>query len=131
MNKVNVSFTAHDLLVPGTDKRNLGFGINWKYVEGFTFTGSPQFTGPIPTYDMVDAQVNVKFPVQHLTVKVGGSNLFGFIPMFEDSEPNRPRWERVFDNQVRMVYGGPFVGRLAYHFKKEVVAINIQLDPDE
>ncbi len=112
--KFNVSFTGHDMKVPFSGKPNLGFGINWKYVEGFTFTGSPQFTGPIPSYDMIDAQVNVKFPVQHLTVKVGGSNLFGFIPMFEDSEPNRPRWERVFDNQVRMVYGGPFVGRLAY-----------------
>ncbi|MBK9147988.1 MAG: carboxypeptidase-like regulatory domain-containing protein [Flavobacteriales bacterium] len=112
--KFNVSFTGHDMKVPFSGKPNLGFGINWKYVEGFTFTGSPQFTGPIPSYDMIDAQVNVKFPVQHLTVKLGGSNLFGFIPMFEDSEPNRPRWERVFDNQVRMVYGGPFVGRLAY-----------------
>ncbi len=114
LNKFNVSFTAHDLNVPFTDKPNLGFGINWKYVEGFTFTGSPQFTGPIPTYDMVDAQVNVKFPGQHLTVKLGASNLFGFGPMFEDSEPNRPRWERVFDNQVRTVFGGPYVGRLGY-----------------
>lgn len=114
LNKFNVSFTGHDMKVPFSGKPNLGFGINWKYVEGFTFTGSPQFTGPIPSYDMIDAQVNVKFPGQHLTVKVGGSNLFGFIPMFEDSEPNRPRWERVFDNQVRMVYGGPYVGRLAY-----------------
>ena len=114
LNKFNLSFTGHEMKVPFSGKPNLGFGINWKYVEGFTFTGSPQFTGPIPSYDMIDAQVNVKFPAQHLTVKVGGSNLFGFIPMFEDSEPNRPRWERVFDNQVRMVYGGPYVGRLAY-----------------
>jgi iron complex outermembrane recepter protein len=112
MNKVNVSFTAHDLLVPGTDKRNLGFGINWKYVEGFTFTGSPQFTGPIPTYDMVDAQVNVKFPVHHLTVKVGGSNLFGILPLFDSDIEDGER--TAFDNRVRMVYGGPYVGRLAY-----------------
>lgn len=113
-NKFNLSFTGHDMKVPFSGKPNLGFGINWKYVEGFTFTGSPQFTGPIPSYDMIDAQVNVKFPAQHLTVKVGGSNLFGILPLFQDAEPNRPRWERVFDNQVRMVYGGPFVGRLAY-----------------
>lgn len=113
-NKFNLSFTGHDMKVPFSGKPNLGFGINWKYVEGFTFTGSPQFTGPIPSYDMIDAQVNVKFPAQHLTVKLGGSNLFGILPLFQDAEPNRPRWERVFDNQVRMVYGGPFVGRLAY-----------------
>ncbi|HMC96049.1 MAG TPA: TonB-dependent receptor, partial [Flavobacteriales bacterium] len=43
LNKFNVSFTAHDLMVPFTDKPDLGFGLNWKYVEGYTFTGSPQF----------------------------------------------------------------------------------------
>ncbi len=114
LNKFNVSFTGHDYNIPFTEKPNLGFGINWKYVEGFTFTGSPQFTGPIPSYDMVDAQVNVKFPVHHLTVKLGASNLFGLVPFFEDAEPGRTRWDRVLDNRVRMVYGGPYVGRLAY-----------------
>lgn len=114
LNKFNVSFTGHDFNIPFTEKPNLGFGINWKYVEGFTFTGSPQFTGPIPSYDMVDAQVNVKFPVHHLTVKLGASNLFGLVPFFEDAEPGRTRWDRVLDNRVRMVYGGPYVGRLAY-----------------
>jgi len=114
LNKFNVSFSAHDLLVPFTEKPNLGFGINWKYVEGFTFTGSPQFTGRIPSYDMVDAQVNVKFPAQHLTVKVGASNLFGLVPFFDESIPSDERMERALDNGVRMVYGGPEVGRLGY-----------------
>lgn len=113
-NKFNVSFTAHDLKVPFTDKPNLGFGINWKFVEGFTFTGSPQFTGPIPSYDMVDAQVNVKFPVHHLTVKLGASNLFGLLPLFDQNVPDDERLDRVFDNRVLMVFGGPFVGRLGY-----------------
>lgn len=113
-NKFNVSFTAHDLKVPFTDKPNLGFGINWKYIEGFTFTGSPQFTGRIPSYDMVDAQVNVKFPPQHLTVKVGASNLFGLVPLFDENIPSEDRMERALDNGVRMVYGGPEVGRLGY-----------------
>lgn len=114
LNKFNLSFTGHDLKVPCTDKPNLGFGINWKFVEGFTFTGSPQFTGPIPSYDMVDAQVNVRFPVHHLTVKVGGSNLFGFVPLVDADVAAEDKLDRVFDNRVRMVYGGPFVGRLAY-----------------
>jgi outer membrane receptor protein involved in Fe transport len=113
-NKFNVSFSAHDLKVPFTDKPNLGFGINWKFVEGFTFTGSPQFTGPIPSYDMVDAQVNVKFPVHHLTVKLGASNLFGLLPLFDQNVPDDERLDRVFDNRVLMVFGGPFVGRLGY-----------------
>ena len=114
LNKFNVSFTAHDLKVPGTDKRNLGFGINWKFVQGYTFTGSPQFTGPIPSYDMVDAQVNVKFPVQHLTIKLGASNLFGVLPLFDDAVEGGDKLDRVVDNRVRMVYGGPYVGRLGY-----------------
>lgn len=114
LNKFNVSFTAHDLKVPFTDKPNLGFGINWKFVEGFTFTGSPQFTGPIPSYDMVDAQVNVKFPVHHLTVKLGASNLFGLVPLFDKNVPGEERLDRAFDNRVLMVFGGPYVGRLGY-----------------
>ncbi|MBK8498918.1 MAG: TonB-dependent receptor [Flavobacteriales bacterium] len=114
LNKFNLGFTAHDMKVPGTDKRNLGFGINWKLVEGFTFTGSPQFTGPIPSYDMVDAQVNVKFPVQHLTIKLGASNLFGILPLFDDAVESGDKFDRVLDNRVRMVYGGPYVGRLGY-----------------
>lgn len=113
-NKINLSFTGHDMKVPFSGKPNLGFGINWKYVEGFTFTGSPQFTGPIPSYDMIDAQVNVKFPAQHLTVKVGGSNLFGLAPFFDAEVEGSEKFDRAFDNRVRMVYGGPFVGRLAY-----------------
>lgn len=114
LNKFNVSFSAHDLKVPFTDKPNLGFGINWKFVEGFTFTGSPQFTGPIPSYDMVDAQVNVKFPVHHLTVKLGASNLFGLVPLFDQNVPDNERLDRAFDNRVLMVFGGPYVGRLGY-----------------
>jgi outer membrane receptor protein involved in Fe transport len=113
-NKFNVSFTAHDLRIPWTDKPNLGFGINYKYVQGFTFQGSPQFSGPISGYDMVDAQMNVKLPAQHLTVKVGASNLFGLAPFFnKDVEPG-DRLDRAIHNDIYMVYGGPRVGRLGY-----------------
>jgi outer membrane receptor protein involved in Fe transport len=112
LNKFNISFTGHDMKVPFSGKPNLGFGINYKFIQGFTFTGSPQFSGPIPTYDMVDVQVNVKFPAQHLTVKVGASNLFGVVPFFDDN--NEDRLDRAVNNNVYMVYGGPRVGRLAY-----------------
>ena len=33
----------------------LGAGVNYKWVEGFLFEGSPQFTGSIPSYGLVDA----------------------------------------------------------------------------
>ncbi len=104
----------HPCLVPFTDLPNLGFGVNWKYVEGFTFTGSPQFTGAIPSYDMVDAQVNVKFPKSHITVKVGASNLFGVVPLFDPKVPSDERLDRMFNNDVYMVYGGPRIGRVGY-----------------
>lgn len=113
-NKFNVGLTGHDMKVPFSDRPNFGFGVNYKYIEGFTFTGSPQFTGPIPSYDMVDAQVNVKFPACNLTVKVGGSNLFGLVPLFDKAVASEDRLERAFNNDVYMVYGGPRVGRLAY-----------------
>lgn len=114
VNKFNVSFTAHDLKVPFTGKPNLGYGINWKFVEAYTFTGSPQFSGPIPSYDMVDAQVNVRFPAHRLTVKLGASNLFGLVPLFDKNVPDGDRFDRAVNNNVLMVYGGPYIGRLAY-----------------
>jgi outer membrane receptor protein involved in Fe transport len=113
-NKVNLGFTSHDRRIPFTTRRDLGFGVNWKYVEGFTFEGSPQFTGPINSYDMVDAQASVKFPKSHLTVKVGASNLFGVLPLVDEDIPSDERLDRALDNRVTMVFGGPSVGRLAY-----------------
>ncbi|MCB0793602.1 MAG: TonB-dependent receptor [Flavobacteriales bacterium] len=113
-NKFNIGITGHDMRIPWTDKQNLGFGVNYKFIEGFLFEGSPQFTGSIPTYDMVDAQVNVKFPKANTTVKVGCSNLFGIVPLFDQDVPSDEKLERMWNNSVLMVYGGPFVGRLAY-----------------
>lgn len=112
--KFNVSFTGHDMKVPFSEKKNLGFGVNYKWIQGFTFEGSPQFTGSIPTYDMVDAQVNVRFPEKHLTVKLGASNLFGLVPFFDSNVPDDEKFDRAFENRVLQVYGGPNVGRLAY-----------------
>jgi len=73
---------------------NIGFNVNYKWVEGFIFEGSPQFTGIIPTYDMLDAQVNWFVPSLHTTFKLGASNLL--------------------NSQNFQTYGGPRIGRLAY-----------------
>lgn len=74
--------------------KHLGFNINYKWVEGFLFEGSPQFTGAIPTYDLLDAQINVRFPSIYSTFKLGASN--------------------ILNNQVFQTYGGPRIGRMAY-----------------
>jgi outer membrane receptor protein involved in Fe transport len=114
-NKFNVSLTGHDMKLPFSGgKPHFGWGLAWRFIEGFTFEGSPQFTGAIPSYDMLDVQVNAKFPTRNLVVKLGCSNLFGFTPLVDPRVPSGERLERAWDNQVLMVFGGPNIGRLAY-----------------
>lgn len=114
LNKFNAGFNARDRKIPFTRLKRLGYGVNWKYVEGYTFEGSPQFTGPIPGYDMVDAQVSVKFPKPNITLKLGASNLFGLVPLWDKQVPDGDRLDRALNNNVYLVYGGPRIGRLAY-----------------
>ncbi len=112
--KFNLGFSGRELVL--FDKiKNVGFGVNYKWIQGFTFEGSPQFTGFIPTYDMVDAQVNYTVPKWNCTFKVGGSNLFGLMPLFTNENTiNRIEDNNVLDNRNVQVYGGPQIGRLAY-----------------
>ncbi len=104
-NKYNIGFNGREidsyftLLNFISDKlsfpvKNIGFSINYKWVQGFDYEGSPQFTGYVPSYDMVDLQVNKKVPAINTTFKVGASN--------------------VLNNMKYQVYGGPAIGRLAY-----------------
>lgn len=94
--KFNVGVSARDIskVVWGIPIQNWGFNINYRWVESFLFEGSPQFTGTIPSYGLVDLQVSKKVPSISCTFKAGASNLL--------------------NNKVFMVYGGPLVGRLAY-----------------
>ena len=48
--------------VTGSEIKKFGFNVNYKWIEGFLYEGSPQFTGIVPTYFLLDAQVNRKFP---------------------------------------------------------------------
>ncbi|MFM7903373.1 MAG: TonB-dependent receptor plug domain-containing protein, partial [Bacteroidota bacterium] len=85
--KFNIGFNGRDI-------RGYGFNINYKWVDGFQYEGSPQFTGYLDRYDVVDAQVNRKFYNNQLTLKVGASNLL--------------------NNKHYEIFGGPLVGRLYY-----------------
>ena len=93
-NKFNVGVSGRDLKVPFTSKSGLGMGVNLKWIEGFVFEGSPQFSGAIPSYMLLDAQVNYVSKKLKTTFKLGASNLL--------------------NNMVYQVYGGPRVGRMAY-----------------
>ncbi len=95
--KYNIGFSARDIdayLFKVIHLRNIGFGINYKWIEGFQFEGSPQFTGFVPTYDILDAQISYRVPRIYSTFKLGASNLL--------------------DNEKFTVYGGPTVGRMVY-----------------
>ena len=94
--KFNFGVSGRDIDINLGSKRikNVGFNVNYKWVEGFLFEGSPQFTGFIPSYDLLDAQVNWRAEKLDTTFKLGASN--------------------VLNNQVFQTYGGPRIGRLAY-----------------
>jgi outer membrane receptor protein involved in Fe transport len=90
--KFNLGVTARGL--EDRFKDVWGFSCNYRWVQGFVFEGSPQFTGFVPGFDLLDAQVNVKPHGTDFTFKAGASNLL--------------------KNEHIETYGGPTVGRLAY-----------------
>lgn len=94
LNKFNIGFNGRTIKLPWVKGERFGFNINYKWVQGFTFEGSPQFTGAIPSYGLVDAQVSWNIVRFNAQFKLGASNLL--------------------NNKVYMVYGGPLIGRLAY-----------------
>jgi outer membrane receptor protein involved in Fe transport len=85
--KFNIGFNGRDI-------NGIGFNINYKWVSGFNYEGSPQFTGYLEKYDVVDAQVNMKLKDEPWVIKLGASNLL--------------------NNKHYEIFGGPLVGRLYY-----------------
>jgi len=94
--KFNVGVSGRNIPLKlfGKPINDLGASINYKWIDTYIFEGSPQFTGPIESYGMLDAQVNFTAKKINTTFKIGASNLL--------------------DNRVFQVYGGPLIGRLAY-----------------
>ncbi len=90
--KVNFGVSGRDM--PFVSNTKLGFNVNYKWVETFVFEGSPQFTGVIPSYALLDAQATVGFPKLNMNFKIGASNLL--------------------NNKQFQTYGGPRIGRMAY-----------------
>jgi outer membrane receptor protein involved in Fe transport len=91
--KYNLSVTGNKLF-ESSEGNCWGYSVNYKWIQGYLFEGSPQFTGYINSYDMVDVQVNYSLIASNVFVKVGASN--------------------VLNNQQVQVYGGPAIGRMAY-----------------
>jgi iron complex outermembrane recepter protein len=91
-NKYNISFGGSQLKWFNQD--NWSFNVNYKWIEGFVFEGSPQFTGFINSYYLIDAMIAKEIPKYKLQIKMGASNLT--------------------NNMVMQVYGGPRIGRMIY-----------------
>ena len=95
--KFNIGLSGKDIDIELNEKpllKDIGFNFNYKWVQGFLFEGSPQFTGEVPTYGLLDFQMTKKMKKQNLAIKIGASN--------------------ILNNRVLQVYGGPFIGRMAY-----------------
>lgn len=94
--KYNFSFSGRDVPIRfgNFHAPNFGFNVNYKYVDGFIFEGSPQFTGLVPSYALLDAQINYHFKNIHTTIKIGASN--------------------ILDNKHFETVGGPLVSRIGY-----------------
>ena len=94
--KYNLSLVGRELKFSNNHNilKNYGFSINYKWVEGFQYEGSPQFTGFVPEYDLLDFQISKTIPNLSSTIKIGASN--------------------ILNNLHYEVYGGPYIGRLIY-----------------
>lgn len=92
--KYNLGVSGRDIILPFLKFGRWGYAVNYRWVQGFRFEGSPQFTGDIDSYGLLNAQINYSIPAWFVTFKTGASN--------------------VLDNRVYQVYGGPRVGRMAY-----------------
>jgi outer membrane receptor protein involved in Fe transport len=74
-------------------KRKFGFNVNYRYQDAFLWQ-SPYGTATIPSYGVLDAQLNYKLPAIKTILKVGGTNLGG--------------------NDYRTNFGAPYVGQIYY-----------------
>lgn len=91
-NKINFSVNASEVTIG--ESKNWSVGANIRWVEGYVFDSSPQFSGRIPAQYYINAQISKEFPKLKSTFKISCSNLL-----------DRP--------QVGLV-GGPAIGRFAH-----------------
>ena len=91
-NKINLSISGNELTIKNS--KHWSFGANLRWVEGYTFESSPQFSGRIPPQYYINAQISKRFPKLKSTFKISGSNLL--------------------DRRQNGLYGGPAIGRFVH-----------------
>ncbi len=90
--KVNLGISAYDFEWGGM--KHLGYGLSFRWVEGYEFQSSPQFTGRIPAQVLFNGYLGKGFPKINSIFKISGSNLL--------------------NRQQNGLYGGPAVGRFIF-----------------
>ncbi|HMC00214.1 MAG TPA: hypothetical protein VKN14_04155, partial [Flavobacteriaceae bacterium] len=68
--KVKATFGHTDLF------ENFGFNIAWRWSDNYYWQNAFA-DGPIPSYHVIDAQINLKVPSIKSTFKVGATNVLG------------------------------------------------------
>jgi outer membrane receptor protein involved in Fe transport len=92
--KFNFGLTLRDYGFGNAPVVKWGLGANYKWIQGFMFEGSPQFTGFVPSYNLIDVQCNATLVKSHINFKLGASNLLNHMNI--------------------QTYGGPRIGRMAF-----------------
>ncbi|MBU1008895.1 MAG: carboxypeptidase-like regulatory domain-containing protein [Bacteroidetes bacterium] len=85
--KVNLGVGGQEVI------KQLGFNVNFRYVDSY-YWESVFASGPVPSYNTLDVQLNYVFPKLYSTLKVGGAN--------------------VFNNKYIQAYGMPQIGAFYY-----------------
>jgi outer membrane receptor protein involved in Fe transport len=93
IHKLNIGLNGRELW-PNAAGNTWGYALNYKWVDSYFWEGSPQFTGPVPSFDLMDVQVNYTLKKSGINFKVGCANLL--------------------NNLHIEAYGGPLIGRMAY-----------------
>ena len=93
LHKFNMGVNGRELW-PNNAGNTWGYAVNYKWVDDYFWEGSPQFTGPVPGFTILDAQINYTLKKSGVNFKVGCSNLL--------------------NNLHIEAYGGPLIGRMAF-----------------
>ncbi len=93
VHKFNIGLNARQWL-KAANGNSWGYGVNYKWVDNYLWEGSPQFTGNVPKFDLLDVQINYSLVKTNLNFKLGCSN--------------------ILSNKHIEAYGGPLIGRMAY-----------------
>ncbi len=91
-NKFNAGIGANNMKIGMT--RYWNWGLSFRWIEGYEFISSPQFSGQIPAQFFLSGQVGKRFPRLKGALKIAGSNLL--------------------NRRQNGLFGAPVIGRFVY-----------------